>query len=486
MPGLATLTAMTRFDSALDLAAAIRERRISPSEALDLYLERVDRLDPSLNAFAFRDDERARADAAAATERLANSDAGDLPPFFGVPLPIKDLNRVEGWPTTYGSRGVPDTPAADDDPPIARLRDAGFVFMGKTTTPEFGTISMTESERLGVSRNPWNPDFTPGGSSGGAGAAVAAGMAPIAHASDGGGSIRIPASCNGLVGLKASRNRIPNLVETMASASTSGVVSRTVADTAAALDAMSQLDRGAWNVAPPPNRPFAQEVGVDPGRLRIHVTSNNALGVAASPECMAAVRKAATILSDLGHDVVEIDPQWPDPGDFLTGFMTVWSTISAMIDGLDPESIEPHNRANRELALATDAVSFARAQASLQMESRRFVSQFSSTVGEGIDVLVTPTMAVEPPAVGSIWAGADDDPGAPLVNATPMAAYTAMFNVTGQPALSLPLHMSATGLPVGVQFAAGPWSEALLLRLGSQVEAHSPWIGRWPDLALVD
>ena len=470
---------MTRFDSALELAAAIRDRRISPTEALDLYLDRVDRLDPTLNAFALRDDERARADAAAATELVASTPADELPPFAGVPIPIKDLNRVEGWPTTHGSCAVPEHPELVDDPPVARLRSAGFVFMGKTTTPEFGTISMTESQRLGVTRNPWDTDHTPGGSSGGAGAAVASGMAPIAHASDGGGSIRIPASCNGLVGLKASRNRITNRVEAMTSASTSGVVSRTVADTAAALDVLAELDRGAWNVAPPHTGRFQDEVAIDPGRLRIRVTANNALGVEVAPECAAAVRAAAAMLSDLGHDVVEADPEWPDPGQFLTGFLTVWSTIAAGLDGLDVDRMEPHNRANWDMAMATTAIGYTQAQMALQDASRAFTPQF----GRDFDVLVTPTMAVEPPEVGSIWAGADVDPGAPLLNATPMAAYTAMFNVTGQPALSLPLHTSPDGLPVGVQFATGPWDEATLLRLGGQLERHVPWVDRWPALA---
>ncbi len=489
---------MTRFDSALDLAAAIRERRISPTEAMDMYLARVDQLDMTLNAFAFRDDERARAGAAAATELVANTAPESLPPFCGVPIPIKDLNRVQGWPTTYGSRGVPETPEEADDPPVARLRDAGFVLMGKTTTPEFGTISMTESKRLGATHNPWNTDHTPGGSSGGAGAAVAAGMAPIAHASDGGGSIRIPASCNGLVGLKSSRNRIANLVEAMTSASTSGVVSRTVADTAVALDVLSQLDRGAWNVAPPAAQPFADQVGAAPGRLRIRVTSNNALGVPVAPECAAAVEATAALLSDLGHDVVESDPRWPDPSQFLSGFLTVWSTIAAGVPGLDIEAVEAHNRANWDLAMATTAIGYAQAQFALQAASRGFVAQFSSAVDpiafgadrdsddDTFDVLVTPTMAVEPPRVGSIWEGSDQDPGAPLVNATPMAAYTAIYNVTGQPALSLPLHTAASGLPVGVQFAAGPWNEALLLRLGSQIEAAAPWIDRWPAIVAGD
>lgn len=471
---------MTRFDSALDLAAAIRERRISPTEALEHYLDRADRLDAELNAFAFRDDERARADAAEATELVASTPVDDLPPFCGVPIPIKDLNRVQGWPTTHGSRGVPERPEEADDPPVARLRSAGFVFMGKSTTPEFGTISMTESERLGVTRNPWDPRFTPGGSSGGAGAAVAAGMAPIAHASDGGGSIRIPASCNGLVGLKPSRNRITNRVEVMTSASTSGVVTRTVADTAAALDVLAELDRGAWNVAPPHTGRYLDEVTVDPGRLRIRVTVANALGVPAVPECAAAVRSVAALLSDLGHDVVEAEPHWPEAGRFLDGFLMVWSTIAAGQEELDIEAMEPHNRANWDSAMAASAIDYARATIRLQEASRQFTPQF----GSDFDVLVTPTMAVEPPEVGSIWAGVEDNPIAPLFNATPMAAYTAMFNVTGQPALSLPLHTSSAGLPVGVQFAAGPWEEPLLLRLAGQIERHAPWVDRWPALAL--
>jgi amidase len=470
---------MTRFDSALQLATAIRDRSISPSEALEAYLDRADRLDPTLNAFALRDDERARADAAAADQLVASSPVDDLPPFLGVPIPIKDLNRVQGWPTTHGSRAVPEHPETEDDPPVARLRSAGFVFMGKTTTPEFGTISMTESDRLGITRNPWNTDHTPGGSSGGAGAAVAAGMAPIAHASDGGGSIRIPASCNGLVGLKPSRNRITNRVETMTSASTSGVVTRTVADTAAVLDVLAELDRGAWNVAPPHHRPFLAEVGEEPGRLRVRVTPANALGIDVAPACVAAVDATAALLDGLGHDVQLSEPEWPDAGELLTGFLTIWSTIAAGIPGLDVEKMEAHNRANWDLAVATTAISYSQAQMSLQDASRQFTAQF----GRDFDVLVTPTMAVEPPLVGSIWAGIDDDPGMPLVNATPMGAYTAMFNVTGQPAISLPLHIAASGLPVGVQFVAAPWGEAQLLRLAAQLEQRAPWAGRWPALA---
>ena len=471
---------MTRFDSALQVAAAIRSKQISPVEVLEHYLAQADTFDPTLNAFALRDDESALAQAEDAAEKVARTRTEDLPAFIGVPIPIKDLNDVQGWPTSYGSLGVPDTPAEADCLQVERFRAAGFVIMGKTTTPEFGTISMTESQRFGATRNPWNPAHTSGGSSGGAAAAVAAGMAPIAHASDGGGSIRIPASCNGLVGLKPSRNRITGSAEKMTAASTSGVVSRTVADTAAALDVLAAHDAGAWNLAPPPARPFAQEVGADPGKLRIRVAVSNPLGVPVDPACAEATSHVADLLADLGHHVTESSPEWPQAAMFAEGFLTVWATITAGIPGLDPERIEPHNLANLNKALNTSSIAFTEATLMLQAASRILTAQF----GRDFDLLVTPTMAVEPPLVGSIWEGTEADPSLALFNAMPMAAFTAMFNVTGQPALSLPVHNSDSGLPVGVQFIAPPWDEAMLIRVGSQIEAAQPWSDRWPAMVL--
>ncbi len=462
---------MDRHATALEVAAAIRAKEVSPVEVLDGYLAEVDRLDPELHAFSLRDDERARADARAAAEAITGTPADELPPFLGVPLPIKDLNDVAGWPTTHGSEASSPDPAAADGLEIGRLRRAGFVFMGKTTTPELGAISCTESTRFGPTRNPWDPDRTPGGSSGGAAAAVASGMAPVAHASDGGGSIRIPASCTGLVGLKPSRNRVTSDVESLASASTSGALCTTVADSAALLDVLTELDTGAWNVAPPPARPFADEVGADPGRLRVLVAVDNALGIPPAPACVDATRSAADLLSDLGHDVREGSPHYPDPGAFLVGFLTVWATISAAQGLVDPDRMEAHNLASRAQAQATDSLTYVEALAQLQAASREFTSQF----GRDFDVLVGPTMAIEPPPVGSVCAGIEDDPNAPVANSTPMAAYTALFNVSGQPAISLPLHVSVDGLPVGVQFAAPPWQEALLIRLASQIEAARPW-----------
>ncbi len=379
-----------------------------------------------------------------------------------------------------GSRATSDEPATQDDLAVARLRDAGFVLSGKTTTPEFGSISVTESELFGPTRNPWNTEHTPGGSSGGAGAAVASGMLPASHSSDGGGSIRIPASCNGLVGLKCSRNRITTATSKMAGASTQGVVTRTVADTAGIVDVMAESDPGAWSIAPPFARPLAAEVGESPGKLRVRVATANAMGLEPSPECVAAVEAAADILGAAGHTIDRTPVSWPDPGTFLSGFLTVWSTATSGF-ALDESLLEPHNQANRETARAIDAITFSEAVMDLQRESRLFTAAF----GVDFDVLLSPTMAIEPPPVGWIWEGSENDRSAPMTNATPMAAYTALYNVTGQPAISLPVHVSASGLPVGVQIAAPPFSEALLIRLASQMESVIRWQDRVATLALV-
>jgi amidase len=461
----------TTTTTALEMARAIREGERAASEVLAEHLDAIDRLDPSLNAVCFRDDETAMACARAIDDAVAAGRVDELGPFAGVPMLVKDLNDVAGWPTTLGSRAAPEGPRAADSLPVARLRAAGFVFSGKSTTPEFGTIPCTESDRLGATRNPWDAGHTPGGSSGGAGAAVASGMLPAAHASDGGGSIRIPASCNGLVGLKASRHRVTSGTTKMVAASTQGVLTRTVADQAAILDVMAAPDPGAWEVAPPLARPLAQEVGADPGRLRVRLCLNNAVGIDAAPECRTAAERAGELLEELGHHVTVGDVAWPEPAEFLFGFLTVWSTISAGYDLTDESLLEPHNAANRAQARATDSIAYAEAVMSLQQASRRFVEPF----GREFDLLLTPTMAIEPPEVGSIWSGIENDPNAPLANATPMAAFTVVFNVTGQPAISLPVHVAGSGLPVGVQLAAPIFDEATLIRVAAQLEQAAAW-----------
>jgi amidase len=466
---------MDRHATALQVAAAVRAGEISPSEVLEHYLTEVDRLDPLLNAFCLRDDERARAEARAADDAVAAArrEGTELPPFAGVPVPIKDLYDVEGWVTGHGSLAVPDAPADEDELSVARLRGAGFVLMGKTTTPEFGAISCTECARTGITRNPWNPDHTPGGSSGGAAAAVASGMAPVGHASDGGGSIRIPSSCTGLVGLKPSRGRVTSRVADIVGASTDGVVAIDVADAAALLDVLGPLDPGAWNVAPPHGRPYAEEVGADPGRVRVRLCVENALGIPVDPECADAARSVADTLADLGHEVKEAPPVWPDAEQFLEHFVTIWNTLSVLVPVTDEGLLEPQNRAAFEASRQTSATALIAAEAALQRASRAFTAQFGPD-GE-FDVLVGPTMAVVPPRAGTIMDGVDEMPEAPVMNAVPMACFTALFNATGQPAISVPAHVSSDGLPVGVQLAAAPWREDLLIRLASQLERTRPW-----------
>src|SRR5947209_10905760 len=287
--------------SALELAAALRAREISSVELLEACLSEVDRLNESLNAVVWRDDEAARAQAKAADERLA---AGEAAPFLGVPIPIKDLTEVQGQPVTYGSRGRDMTPwEGPSEIVVDALRRAGFVLACRTNAPEFGHITATENLRWGITRNPWDLARTPGGSSGGAASATAGGMFPVAHANDGGGSIRIPASCCGLVGLKPSRGRVPRLSQSWLGAVVEGAVTRTVADSAAILDQISRPDRYAWYNAPAPMRPFADEVGADAGRLRIGLMTGGPNGMPVDPACSEAARLVGEALEGLGHAV---------------------------------------------------------------------------------------------------------------------------------------------------------------------------------------
>ncbi len=471
------MTSDLPFNSAADLAAAIRAKELSPLDAMETYLARADRLDPELNAFALRDDERALRDARAATELLANSPAEELPPLFGVPVPIKDLDDVAGWPTTLGSFAASTEPKTVDGEAAARMRAAGAVLMGKTTTPEFGTVSFTESDRLGITRNPWDPGHTPGGSSGGAAAAVASGMAPIAHASDGAGSIRIPASCCGLVGLKAGRHRIPGEFELMAGGATGGVVARTVLDAAIGLDALAAQDHHAWNMAPAPERPFVEELTRDPGRLRVRLSIESPLGLPVDPTVDAATRRLADRLANLGHEVVEGPPTWPDVGDVFEAFMVIWSTGTATLDLPYPDRVEPHDRPPAVWATAYD---YARSMMKLQLGTRLLAEQFD----DDFDILLTPTMAVEPPKVGSWLENVpDDDPQVAIMNCLPMGTFTAIFNLTGFPAISVPAEVGAAGLPIGVQLVGGPWREAQLLQLAATLEAEIGWDQRVPLLS---
>ncbi len=461
------------LSSALSTAAAIRSREVSPLEVLEHCLARVDQANPLVNAVIWRDDDQARERATQAGEAVARGD--ELGPFHGVPIPIKDLTAVAGWPLTYGSRGAPEGPSAESELTVLALEKAGFVLCGRTNTPEMGPITITENLRYGATRNPWDQGRTPGGSSGGAAAAVASGMFPLAHATDGGGSIRIPASCCGLVGLKPSRGRVPVRTTKWEGAAVEGAVTWTVADAAALLDAMSGPDPYGWWNAPAPTRPFANEVGVDPGRLRIGVLEQAPFGLPIDPECLEGVRRTADRLAALGHDVQRAALDIPD--EALAAFLSTVNGGLADLPGMDWDRTEPHVQANRAAALAVDSLTYVTAVHELQRFSRVQTARW----GSELDVLLSPTMTILPPPVGGL-AEIHAHPKGSSQTVFAMAVLNAFWNVTGQPAVSLPLHTSGTGLPVGMQLVAGPWREDVLVRLASQLEAAHPWADRRPAL----
>ncbi|OLZ63767.1 hypothetical protein AV521_37795 [Streptomyces sp. IMTB 2501] len=471
------------FTPAVELAAAIRRKEVSPVEVVDSCLDRMDELDPRLNAFCHRADDDVRKAASAAADAVARaSSVDDLPPFHGVPLPIKDLLDVAGWPTTHGSAGATRAPAATSEAVVRRFVDAGFVLLGKTTTSEFGALPFTESETLGISRNPWDPDRTPGGSSSGAGVAVAAGMAPLAHAEDGGGSIRIPASCTGLVGLKPTRGLVANTTVTVEGLATSGVLTRTVADTAATLDVLACHDPAAWWSPPTPHRSFTAALQAPaPTGLRIGALTDSPIdGIRVHPACTAAVDVALRTLESVGHHIVDTRLPLPPTNELVAAFTTIWNIGGAGIPLADPDRVEPHNRALRDAARSVDSWAYAEAVKRTQQLSRRIVEGFLT----GFDLLVTPTMACLPPLVGAWRTGVHDDPLRALQNSYPMGVFTSVFNVTGQPAISVPLHHDeATGLPVGVQIVAAPWREDLLLQVSRTLELAHPWTDRRPPVS---
>lgn len=464
------------FSSAVELATAIRAKEVSPVEVAECYLDRVAELDSKLNAFCYRADDEVRAAASTAADAVVRSTPEELPAFHGVPAPIKDLANVVGWPTTFGSLATDHTPRTASDPVVRRLTDAGFIPLGKTTTSEFGAVSFTESEAQGISRNPWDPSRTPGGSSSGAGIAVAAGMAPIAHAEDGGGSIRVPASCTGLVGLKPTRGLVTNEVVEVEGFGTSGVVSRTLADTAAALDVIARHDPGAWWSPPTPTRSFTDALTAAPAaRLRVGVLATSLIdGIPVDPACLTAVDKTLHTLEQAGHHVVDKPLPLPTSGELITTFMKIWNVASASIPLVAPERVEPHNRAQREVAKSVDSWAYAESVHKTQQRSRHIIEAFT----DSFDLLVTPSMACLPPPVGA-WR----ESGNPVAASYPMAVFTSLFNVTGQPAISIPVHHDdASGLPVGVQLVAAPWREDLLLQTSRTLEQAHPWTERRPTL----
>lgn len=466
---------MDAFPTAIDVAAQIRSGEVTPLEWLEECLTRIDQRDPEINAVIWRDDNAARSEAESIGRRLAAGE--DVGPFAGVPFAVKDLTRAKGQPATYGSYGASLAPADEDELVIGALRRAGFVACGRTNAPEFGPLPVTENARYGITRNPWDHARTPGGSSGGSAAAVASGMLPLAHANDGGGSIRIPASCCGLVGLKPSRWRVPSVTPGWFGMSVEGVECHTVADAAAILDCISQPDPLVWEYAPAPDRPFAAEVGADPGRLRVALLTTSALGIPVDPACAEAVERTGRALEHLGHHVSVLDTDVLDPA-IVGPFLHVVNTAYGAYDDIDWEKVEPHNAAGRAAGEAVDGITLIATLNQVRRSTRSIVARW----GTEFDVLVTPTMAIQPPAAGAVLAEADADPHGLSLTVLGMAAFTSPFNVSGQPAVSLPLHQSDDGIPIGVQLVGGPWGEALLLRLAAQLESATPWRDRHPGV----
>jgi amidase len=459
---------------ALELAAALRARELSAVELLDACIAAIDELGPQLNAVIWRNDDDARTAAAEADRRLA---AGEHAPFLGVPLPIKDLTPVAGWPVSYGSRGGPPGVSEESELVVDALERAGFVLCGRTNTPEFGVITVAENSRYGISRNPWDTNRSPGGSSGGAAAAVAGGMFPIAHANDGGGSIRIPASYCGLVGFKPSRGRVPRLAQSWLGAVVEGVVARTVADSAVVLDAIAGQDPLAWYNAPAPVRPFAQEAGASVGPLRIGLMAQAPLGIPTDAACTAGARAAAVVLEELGHSVEEVEVPTISE-EMVPPFIALTQGGLADYEGVDWSAVEPHIAHQRKASSELGAYDYVLAARTLELLSRREVARW----GRDFDVLLTPTSAILPPVAGTILAAQHAAPDQPVFDVVASVSFTAFGNVAGLPAVSLPLHWSDDGLPVGVQLVAGPWQDGALLALAAQLEQARPWAQRRPPL----
>lgn len=468
------------FKPAGELAELVRDGEIAARELTEASLARIEALDGDVNAFIHVDAEGALA----AADAIG---AGDPRPFAGVPIAIKDTAAVAGMPFTFASDLFGDFVPGHDSFVVRRLRDAGFVLVGKTNMPEYGILPVTEPRRYGATRNPWNLERTPGGSSGGAAAAVAAGMVPLAHGSDGGGSIRIPAACCGLVGLKPTRGRVsrgPELGDDVLVQD--GVLTRTIAETAALLDVLAGYEPGDATWAAPPAEPFATSALREPRKLRIGFTSVPPLDAPVDPAVERGMRDAAELLASLGHEVEPLDsPPWSGQ-DLLQIFTVCFGTsistgifFAGQISGREPsaETLEPLSLAIWNLIGGRTALEYRLAITQLQAITRGIVSLW-----ERYDILLTPTLAEPPVRIGEIDS-CSDNPLEDFRRSGQFTPYCALSNVTGQPALSVPLYQGDDGMPMGIQLVGAPAREDVLLSLGAQLEAARPWADRRPELA---
>jgi amidase len=475
---------MTTDLAALDAVAQaelVRRGELSPLELVDAAIARIERHEPALNALVRRSFERAR-------ERALSLRPDGLP-FPGVPTLLKDSGAEEaGQPLYSGLAALQrvDRRASHQSHVLVRLLRAGFVPLGRTNMPELAIMATSEPAAFGPTRNPWHTDYSAGGSSGGSAAAVAAGMVPVAHATDGGGSIRGPASMCGLVGLKPTRARVshgPGQGERWSGLSCEFVVAHSVRDCAALLDVLHGMERGDPYAPPPPQKPYAQELLPPPSPLRIGVLAKGVHGVALAPECAAAVRSMADTLAALGHRVEEAHPAALDEGDAaLTWVTIVAANIARSLDDcaallgrpLTADDVEPLTFALAERGRLVSAPALVAQIERMHAYGRRLCSWFLD-----FDLLLSPTQGEPPPEIGYL-SSTRQEPFRAMQRSAPYGAFTLPFNMSGQPALSLPTSFTATGLPIGTQLAAAYGREDLLLRVAAQIETARPWYDRRP------
>ncbi|HLL28882.1 MAG TPA: amidase family protein [Xanthobacteraceae bacterium] len=460
------------------LAELVRKKKVKPVELVEAAIERIERHNSKLNAVVFKAYDSARARAKA---KLGGA-------FAGVPMLLKDiLGFKKGWPNRSGSRFAPAAPAGFDSTLVTRFETAGLIPLGKTNVPEYGLVPLTESKLYGPARNPWNLDHSTGGSSGGSAAAVAAGIVPIAHANDGGGSIRIPASCCGLVGLKPTRGRNPLgpvVGDVMGGLLVEHVVCRSVRDAAAILDATHGPEIGDPYAAPPPPGPYLKAIAKKPKKLRIAFTGKRLDGTALDPECEAAAEAAARLCEKLGHHVEEAMPQ-VSPAVIGATFLPIWASILAMlIDFIAKESGQTPAREQIE-GLSWGMYQYGRtvlaAQYQLNWTMLQGLSRHVARWQQPYDAWITPVLSQPPIKIGSINLEETDlmKAFAPIIGYLP---FTVLQNITGQPAISLPLAWSKSGLPIGLQFVGRFGEEHVLLALAAQLEKAQPWSKRRPQV----
>jgi amidase len=470
--------------TALELATSIADGQLSPVEVTDHYLDRIDRLNSQTGAFYTVTAELAKEQAATAEKlvgesRKAGERAASLPPLTGVPIPIKDLNMVAGVRMTLGSTIFADYVATEDDYVVAELRKAGIVITGKTATPEFGLPCYTETKIGPPARTPWDLSRSAGGSSGGAAAAVAAGLAPAAQGSDGGGSIRIPASVCGLFGIKPSRGRISGgpLMPDLSGLSTDGPIARTVEDAALLLDVMSCNYPGDMYLMPPlpEGESFLGHARREPGKLRIGRSLTNVVpGAVVHGDCLAAYEDASRLLEELGHEVEDVE--LPFGSDAVPMFELLWYSMATLapIAPEQEEQLLPLTAYLRGRGLKVSASELIFAEAYLQSVMRP-----SLALMNGFDAFLSPTLASPPVPVGYFD---EVDPAENFERQKRFTPYTALYNISGQPAVSLPLYWNSDGLPIGVMLAGRMGDEATLISLSAQIEAARPWRDRHPPI----